>query len=563
MHDTSLIFTIALSLAVAFAFGFLALKLKLSPVAGYLLAGIVIGPYTPGLVADTKLASELSEIGIILLMFGVGLHFSINDLLAIRRVAILGSLPQVVVSTLLGIAIALLFGWTVGASLIFGLALSAASTVVVINGLEQRGALRHLEGKLAVGWLLVQDLAMVIVLVLLPALSPALQQGATGAVGYQSAIVSLLFAIGKAAVFISFMVIIGRRLFPWLLTKVAATGSRELFTLFVIAVPIGIALLAAHLFEVSLALGAFFAGIVLNESELSHRAAANALPLQDAFAVLFFVSTGMLFHPAVITGQPLYLLAALPVVLLANPLIAFTLLALLRYPVGIAVAVAANFCQIGEFSLLLSTLAIKLNLITQQVHSLIIAIVLISICLNSLIYAWWQRLEPFLTRLPLPKNEAVDTIDTNFVVPLVDHIVLVGFGRVGSRIGKTLLANQIPFSVIEQDRELAANLHQKGITCIEGNAEVLRMLEKAGVAVCRMLIITADDPFEIRLMCERAFALNEKIRILVRTHSDEETHFLQQTPGVELVVFGESELAAAITRHIFENARTLEPDQPS
>lgn len=550
MHESSLIFTIAVSLAVAFFFGFIALKLKLSPVAGYLLAGIVIGPYTPGLVADTSVAAELSEIGIILLMFGVGLHFSINDLLAVRRVALLGAVPQVFISVLFGVTIALLLGWNIGASLIFGLALSAASTVVVINGLEQRGTLRHLEGKLAVGWLLVQDLAMVLILVLLPALSPTLQQGLTDATGYQAALLALLYAIGKAAFFIAFMIIIGRRLFPWLLDKVATTGSRELFTLFVIAVPIGIALLAAHLFQVSLALGAFFAGIVLNESELSHRAAANALPLQDAFAVLFFVSTGMLFNPAVLSTHPLHLSAALAVVLLVNPFIALILLTVLGYPLLLAISVAANLCQIGEFSLLLSTLGLKLNLITQQVHSLIIAIVLISICLNSVVYRWWQKLEPMMVRLPLPKHEAQETSN---VVVLNDHVILVGFGRVGSRIGDALLAHDISFAVIEQDRELAAELQQKGITCIEANAEISGALEQACVASCRMLIITANDPFEARLICQRANKLNPTIRILVRTHSDEESRFLTESPGVELVVFGENELAAAMTRHVLES----------
>jgi CPA2 family monovalent cation:H+ antiporter-2 len=551
MHESSLIFTIGLSLAVAFVLGFIALKLKLSPVAGYLLAGILIGPHTPGLVADTQLTSELSEIGIILLMFGVGLHFSVNDLLAARRAALLGALPQVLISGALGITLGVLFGWDVGAASIFGLALSAASTVVVINGLEQRATLKHLEGKLAIGWLLVQDLAMVLALVLLPALS-AISHGAWNPAGYESAFFSLVLAIGKAAFFIGLMIIVGRRFFPWILSIVATTGSRELFTLFVIAVPISIALLAAHLFQVSVALGAFFAGIVLNESDLSHRAAANALPMQDAFAVLFFVSTGMLFNPSIILTHPAYLAAALALVLVANPLIAFVLIALLRYPVGLALAVAANFSQIGEFSVLLSTLGMKLNMIGPPVHSLIIAIVLISICLNSVVYSWWQKLEPVLLlrlrRYLKQKNVGAPIDDTQ----LRDHVVLIGYGRVGSRVGQELLANNIPFSVIEQDRELAADLHKKGVTCVEANAEVLRALEQAGVPVCRMLIVTANDPFETRTICQRATSLNPTIRIVVRTHSDEENRFLEQSPGVELVVFGENELANAITRHVLD-----------
>jgi len=397
MHETGLIFTIAVSLGLAFVFGFLAFKLRLSPVVGYLLAGIAIGPHTPGVVADSNLASELSELGIMLLMFGVGLHFSLEDLIRVRRVALLGTIPQIILSTIAGSFLGSLWGWPWGTCLIFGLALSVASSVVVINELEKRNLLAEEEGKVSVGWLLTQDLVVVLFLVLLPALAPILGQSAVSWNQITTLFPTFAFAILRAFTFVSFMLLLGRRFFPWLLNKVGNTGSRQLFTLFVIGVPISIALVAAHLFNVSFALGAFLAGIALNESELCHRAAASTLPLQDAFVVLFFVSTGMSFNPAILSTHPLELLSAVLFALTFNSLLTFGLiLGCLRSKPAVATLVAAGVAQIGEFSLVLGNLALKLGVLPEEIYNIILATVLISIGVHSLTFRLYKFIGNFL-----------------------------------------------------------------------------------------------------------------------------------------------------------------------
>jgi len=388
-HETSLIFTIAVSLAFAFVGGFVAVRLYLPPLVGYLLAGVAVGPFTPGVVADPHLAGELAEIGIILLMFGVGMHFSLREILAVRSIALPGAIAQIGVATALGIGVARLWGWTLGGGLVLGLALSVASTVVLLRALEAQDMLDSMNGRIAVGWLIVEDLVMVLALVLLPAFAGPLggqsPGSAAGAVG-NNLLVTLGLTLGKVAAFVGFMLLAGARLFPWLLDQVARTGSRELFTLAVVALALGIAFGSAELFGVSFALGAFFAGMVINESDHSHRAAADLQPLQDAFAVLFFVAVGMLFDPVILIRQPLQVLSIIAIIVVGKSLAAFLLVRVFRYPVDTALTVSAGLAQIGEFSFILAGLGIALGLLPPEGQSLILAGALLSISLNPLIF---------------------------------------------------------------------------------------------------------------------------------------------------------------------------------
>lgn len=388
-HETSLIFTIAVGLAFAFVGGFVAVRLYLPPLVGYLLAGVAVGPFTPGVVADPHLAGELAEIGIILLMFGVGMHFSLREILAVRSIALPGAIAQIGVATALGIGVARLWGWTLGGGLVLGLALSVASTVVLLRALEAQDMLDSMNGRIAVGWLIVEDLVMVLALVLLPAFAGPLggqsPGSAAGAVG-NNLLVTLGLTLGKVAAFVGFMLLAGARLFPWLLDQVARTGSRELFTLAVVALALGIAFGSADLFGVSFALGAFFAGMVINESDHSHRAAADLQPLQDAFAVLFFVAVGMLFDPVILIRQPLQVLSIIAIIVVGKSLAAFLLVRVFRYPIDTALTVSAGLAQIGEFSFILAGLGIALGLLPPEGQSLILAGALLSISLNPLIF---------------------------------------------------------------------------------------------------------------------------------------------------------------------------------
>jgi CPA2 family monovalent cation:H+ antiporter-2 len=387
MHnETTLIATIAVSFAFAFVGGFIAVRLRLPPLLGYLLAGVAVGPFTPGFVADAELAPQLAEIGVILLMFGVGMHFSVSDLLAVRSVALPGALAQIAVATALGIGVALSWGWSFGAGLVFGLALSVASTVVLLRALEAQGRLDTDDGRIAVGWLLVEDLVIVVALVLLPALAGALGGQAVGVATADGLLMTLALTLGKIAVFVILMLVVGTRLFPWLLRQVERTGSRELFTLAVIALALGVAFGSAKLFGVSFALGAFFAGVVINESELGHRAASNTQPLQDAFAVLFFVAVGMLFDPAILIRQPLRVLAVIAIIVVGKSVAAAGIVLALRYPLGTALTVSAALAQIGEFSFILAGLGLSLGLLPPQGHDLILAGALFSIALNPLLF---------------------------------------------------------------------------------------------------------------------------------------------------------------------------------
>ncbi len=395
-HETSLVATIAVGLAMAFVGGLIANRLHLPPLVGYLLAGLAVGPFTPGFVADAEIAAELAEVGVILLMFGVGIHFSFQDLLAVRNVAVPGALGRILVATLLGIGLTALWGWSLGAGIVFGLALSVASTVVLLKVLEDHDAIDSNDGRVAVGWVIVEDLVMVLALVLLPALAGPLGGNPPPGSAESSLLLTLGITLGKVALFIALMLVVGTRFIPWLLSRVERTGSRELFTLGVLAIALGVAFGSAKLFDVSFALGAFFAGVIVNGSDLSHRAAEEALPLQDAFAVLFFVSVGMLFDPAIIVEEPLRVLATLTIIVVGKSAAAALIVLLFGHPVQTALRISVSLAQIGEFSFILAGLGLSLGLLPQEGQSLILAGALLSIVINPLLF---RAVNPLVMRL--------------------------------------------------------------------------------------------------------------------------------------------------------------------
>ncbi|MES2623816.1 MAG: YbaL family putative K(+) efflux transporter [Pseudomonadota bacterium] len=564
-HNITLITTIAASFGLALAMGLVAVRLKLPPLVGYLLAGILLGPATPGFVGDPELSSQLAEIGVILLMFGVGLHFSLKDLLQVKRIALPGALFQILVATAMGVGVAFMWGWNFGASLVFGLALSVASTVVLIRALEQRNLLRTVNGRIAVGWLIVEDLVMVLVLVLLPPLAGSLGGGVDGVVPEEngrSVLTILIIALSKIAIFITIMLVIGRRVFPWLLGFVANSGSRELFTLSVIAAAVGIAYGSAQLFGVSFALGAFFAGMVMRESPLSHRAAEESLPLRDAFSVLFFVSVGMLFDPNVLIQLPLQVLLVVAIIVIGKSLASFLLVLAFRYPLNTALTVSASLAQIGEFSFILAGLGVSLGLLPQEGMSLILAGALISISINQLVFraiepaqAWIRsrsKLALALERTDDPLAELPMTVQSR---DLTNHVVVIGYGRVGRRIGDAMLANNLNFVVAEQNREKVELLRLKGIHSVAGDASDPAVIIQAHVARARMLVITTPDALRVRRMIEIAVMLNPKIGILVRAYNNDEAELLRKESS-SAVFLGDQELALSMTSHILSELAT-------
>ena len=551
-HEISLITTIAAGLGLALIMGFLAARLKLPPLVGYLVAGIIIGPATPGFVADVELASQLAEIGVMLMMFGVGLHFSLQDLMAVRRIAIPGAIVQIAVATLMGAVTVMWWGWSAGSAIVFGLALSVASTVVLLRALEARGVLNSLNGRIAVGWLIVEDLVVVLILVLLPALAGIMGGTPPGAEG--SLWTTLGVTLAKVAAFIALMLIAGRRLLPRLLWAVARTGSRELFTLAVISAAVGVAYLSAELFSVSFALGAFFAGMMMRESALSHRAAEESLPLRDAFSVLFFVSVGMLFEPDILVSEPLRVVAVAGIVMIGKTLAAVALVLAFRYPLNTALTVGASLAQIGEFSFILAGLGVSLGLLPREGQSLILAGALISISLNPLVFAViepvqrWVRsrshIARALERSVDPLSELPASVNQDL---LTGHVLLVGYGRVGRRIAGALASSGVPYVVAEQNRELVEALRQRGVPAVSGDASEPAVLIQAHVARAALLIIATPDTAGVRKMVETARTLNPKIETLLRTHSDEEAALLRRE-NLGIVFMGEHELARAMTR---------------
>ena len=549
-HDISLITTLAAGFGLALILGFIANRLKLPALVGYLLAGIAIGPATPGFVADAQIASQLAEVGVMLLMFGVGLHFSVDDLMAVRKIALPGAVVQMAVATALGAGVATFWGWSLGSALVFGISLSVASTVVLLKALESRGLVDSGDGRIAVGWLVVEDLAMVLVLVLLPALAPSLGGKATE--GARSMGMTIFITLAQVGGFIAFMLIVGRRLFPWLLWQVTKTGSRELFTLCVIAAAVSIAYGSSAIFGVSFALGAFFAGMVLRESQFSARAAEDTLPLQDAFAVLFFVSVGMLFDPAVILEEPLHVLATVAIVLVGKTLAAFAVVLLLRYPVRTAAIVAASLAQVGEFSFILAGLGMALGLLPKEGNDLILAAALISIALNPVMFSlvgpterWLHRHTKFASKLDASANPLAELPMTTEAKYLAGHIVLVGWGRVGKQIGSDLAAEGVPYVVVESNREFVESHRQGGGAAVWGDATDALLLVQAHIREARALVIATPETVQVRTMVETARTLNPSVEVIVRSHNAEEADLLERD-GAGKVFVGEHELARAM-----------------
>ncbi len=560
-HNISLITTIAAGLGLAMIFGFLATRLRMPPLVGYLIAGIMVGPYSPGFVADMELTSQLAEIGVMLLMFGVGLHFSVRDLLAVKRIAIPGALVQIGIATLLGAIAGYCWGWPMGQSIVFGLALSVASTVVLLKALEARGVLDSINGRIAVGWLVVEDLVMVLVLVLLPALA-TLMGGTLPADGHhtsdQSVGMTVLITLGKVIAFIVFMLVVGKRLLPKLLWWVAGTGSRELFSLCVIATAVGVAYGSAALFDVSFALGAFFAGMMLRESEFSHRAADDSLPLRDAFAVLFFVSVGMLFDPHILVTEPLKVLVVVAIIMFGKTIVAVALVLAFRYPLNTALTVGASLAQIGEFSFILASLSMSFGLMDTTAQNLILAGALASIALNSAIFAsleplqkWIRKRSAFARSLELrddPLAVLPMSTDESF---LSGQVVLVGYGRVGKRIAGILDQHHIPYVVADTNRDIVEQLRAKNIPAVCGDAGDPNVLIQAHIAQAGMLVAATSNTFHVRQMIDIARKLNPKIETVIRTHNEEEAE-LWVKENIGRIFLSEQQLASGMAEHVLQ-----------
>jgi monovalent cation:H+ antiporter-2, CPA2 family len=557
-HDSNLIATVAIGLTVAFAGGFLARRIGLPPIVGYLLGGVAVGPFTPGFIADVDVAAQLAEIGVILLMFGVGIHFSIRDLLAVRRIAVPGAIGQIAVATALGVALAIAMGWHVSEGLILGLAVSVASTVVLLRALLERHALESIHGRIAVGWLIVEDLFTVLALVLLPALAIVLggesMAGSEAATSPLDVLTGLAGALAKAALLGGLMFVLGGRAVPWLLVQVARDGSRELFTLSVLAVALGVAFIGSEVFGVSLALGAFLAGAVVGESDLSHQAAADALPLRDAFAVLFFVSVGMLVDPGFVVAMPLAVVGIVAVIVVGKALVAFLIVAAFGYPIRTGLTVAAGLAQIGEFSFILARLGNDLALLPDAGVQLVVAGSLLSITLNPFLFAALDTAEELLRRRPgiaraLQRRAGVlGVLDRGLVQEGPrGHAVLCGYGRVGSVIGRALERRGFRYVVIELDRRRVEELRARGIPAISGDASSEAVLEQVGLDRATVLVLAIPDPPAARLALEYARRINPRIEIIARTHSDGERAALIEL-GARQAILGERELAIQMAR---------------
>ena len=561
-----LIVTMAVALGLALVLGFGATKLRLPALVGYLVAGVLIGPHTPGFVADVDLATQLAEIGVMLLMFGVGLHFSLGDLMAVRRIAIPGAVVQMAVATAMGAGLALWWGWSAGGALVFGISLSVASTVVLLRALESRGVLDSQNGRIAVGWLIVEDLAMVLVLVLLPALVGLAGETSGSGEGLWFTLARTLLAV---TAFVALMLLGGRRLLPWVLWQISKTGSRELFTLCVVAVAMGIAYGASALFGVSVALGAFFAGLVLRESEFAHRAAEESLPFRDAFAVLFFVSVGMLFDPLVLVDRPLQVLAVTAIIMVGKSLAAALLVLLLRYPLNTALTVSASLAQIGEFSFILVALGGSLGVLPPEAKSLVVAGALLSIAFNPLLFTaveparrWIMKTSALARRLEAredPLAELPMSTDRRY---LARQVVLVGYGAVGREIAQALTAREQPFVVVDQNRERIEALRAAGKPAVFGDACEPAVLIQAHIAEAGLLVVAASESTDVRPMIETARTLNPGIPVVVRAPNAEEAELLLRE-GAHRAVHARGALAEVMTRDVLaliEQPQALPPE---
>ncbi|WP_151980400.1 cation:proton antiporter [Acinetobacter guerrae] len=556
-HDVDLIILLAVGFGIALIFGYIAARLRLPPLIGYLIAGIIISPNTPGIVADMQLANQLAELGVMFLMFGVGMHFSLNDLLQVRRIALPGAILQIAVATLLGVAVSMWWGWSFGSALVFGLSLSCASTVVLLKALGDRGLLDSVNGKIAVGWLLVEDLVMVLVLVLLPATAVLLGgKELAHSTANQNIWLTIGITLLKVAGFIAFMLIIGKRLVPMIMQFVARLGSRELFTLTVVAAAVSIAYGSYAIFGVSMALGAFFAGMVVKESDFSHRAEEETLPLREIFSILFFVSVGMLFDPRILVEQPLHILAVIAIIMIGKTLAAMALVLFFRYPINTALTVGASLAQIGEFSFILATLGVSLGLLTLDAQNLILAGALFSITLNSFVFSAiepiqrWIRERSHLARLLERSGDPLamlpDEVDQDY---LRDQVVMVGYGEVGRRITKTLMEQDIRVVIAEENREIVENLRKKGIAAVSGEATEPSVLIQAHIMHARLLVLSPMDIIDIHRIVDIAKQLNPRIEVLCCAESHEEAEVIRQD-NVGLVFYAKEEMAKNMSQHI-------------
>ncbi|MEB5834845.1 YbaL family putative K(+) efflux transporter [Pantoea dispersa] len=553
-HTTPLITTIVGGLVLAFLLGMLANRLRISPLVGYLLAGVLAGPFTPGFVADTNLAPELAELGVILLMFGVGLHFSLKDLMSVKSIAIPGAIAQIAVATLLGMGLSWAMGWSWMTGLVFGLCLSTASTVVLLRALEERQLIDSQRGQIAIGWLIVEDLVMVLTLVLLPAIAGMLEQGNASPTLLAW---DLLLTIGKVAAFMVLMMVVGRRVVPWILAKSAATGSRELFTLSVLALALGIAFGAVEFFDVSFALGAFFAGMVLNESELSHRAAHDTLPLRDAFAVLFFVSVGMLFDPMILLEQPLAVLGALAIIVLGKSIAAWLLVTLLGHSRRTALTISVSLAQIGEFAFILAGLGISLGMLSDEGRNLVLAAAILSIMLNPILFTVLERyLDKTETMEEQTLEEAIEE-EKQIPVDICNHAVIVGYGRVGSLLGQQLMEADVPLVVVENSRPRVEALREQGIKAVLGNAARVDTMDLARLDCARWLLLTIPNGYEAGEIVTAAREKRADIEIIARAHYDDEVTYIMER-GANRVVMGEREIANSML-HVLQEEIAQNP----
>lgn len=568
-HDVELIILLAVGFSLALVFGYIAARLRLPPLMGYLIAGVIISPNTPGIVADIHLANQLAELGVMFLMFGVGMHFSLNDLMQVRRIALPGAVLQIAVATLLGVGVSMMWGWSFGSALIFGLSLSCASTVVLLKALGDRGLLDSVNGKIAVGWLLVEDLVMVLALVLLPATAVLLGGQAIDNASDENIWLTLGLTLLKVSGFIAFMLIVGKRLVPFIMQIVARLGSRELFTLTVVAAAVSIAFGAYKIFGVSMALGAFFAGMVVKESDFSHRAEEETLPLREIFSILFFVAVGMLFDPRILIEEPLHVLAVVGIIMVGKTIAAMALVLFFRYPLNTALTVGASLAQIGEFSFILATLGVSLQLLSLEGQNLILAGALISITLNSFVFSAiepvqnWIRERSYLARLLERSNDPLamlpDEVSQDY---LRDQVVIVGHGEVGRRITKNLMAENIKVVIAEENREIVEDLREKGIAAVSGVATEAGVLIQAHIQHARLLVLSPMDILDIHKIVDIAKTLNPEIQVLVCAESKAEAEVIRKD-NIGEVYFAKEEMAKNMSNYILNQIEIAHHQPPT
>lgn len=568
-HDVELIILLAVGFSLALVFGYIAARLRLPPLMGYLIAGVIISPNTPGIVADIHLANQLAELGVMFLMFGVGMHFSLNDLMQVRRIALPGAVLQIAVATLLGVGVSMMWGWSFGSALIFGLSLSCASTVVLLKALGDRGLLDSVNGKIAVGWLLVEDLVMVLALVLLPATAVLLGGQAIDNASDENIWLTLGLTLLKVSGFIAFMLIVGKRLVPFIMQIVARLGSRELFTLTVVAAAVSIAFGAYKIFGVSMALGAFFAGMVVKESDFSHRAEEETLPLREIFSILFFVAVGMLFDPRILIEEPLHVLAVVGIIMVGKTIAAMALVLFFRYPLNTALTVGASLAQIGEFSFILATLGVSLQLLSLDGQNLILAGALISITLNSFVFSAiepvqnWIRERSYLARLLERSSDPLamlpDEVSQDY---LRDQVVIVGHGEVGRRITQNLMAENIKVVIAEENREIVEDLREKGIAAVSGIATEAGVLIQAHIQHARLLVLSPMDILDIHKIVDIAKTLNPEIQVLVCAESKAEAEAIRKD-NIGEVYFAKEEMAKNMSNYILNQIEIAHHQPPT